>query len=471
MDEEWGMVEEPMSPGSRLFHQPRFNCYIVALMGFGRRIDLDVVKAGLELTLIRHPIAEGRGRPRWVRTKVVLEDHLVVVEVDPRKVECPDRFLEDYVSELTKTTMEDFSKPLWELHLINLPTTEAESVAIFRIHHSLGDGTSLVSLLLACTRKAADQNSLPTLPTSGRTRRIPHRRITTGDDKRWWKGLLAMLLSLWAALRLAWNTAVDMLLFAATAAFMKDDETPVKGQPGVGFNPKRIVRRTLNFEDMKTIKKALGSTINDVLLGMTSAGLAHYLHKRYKEEGFAGRRTLPENLRVRSAVLVTSDQGRKGNMKWGNCLGCVIVPFPVKQCEDPLDYVRMAKAVADRKKHSLESVCTFLGSLLILKAFGIQAAAVLPHRVFSHTTFSFSNVIGPVEEIAFCGHPLVYLAPTVYGHPHALTVHFQSYMNRMELVIAADESVITDPHKLCEAIAGSLKQMKDAAATVVPVGK
>lgn len=31
---------------------------------------------------------------------------------------------------------------------------------------------------------------------------------------------------------------------------------------------------------------------------------------------------------------------------------------------------------------------------------------------------SFSNLIGPIEEISFFGHPIAYMAPSVYGHPH-----------------------------------------------------
>lgn len=46
---------QPLSPASRLFTQPRLNCYIVAIMGFGKRLDVDVVKKGLEDTLLRHP--------------------------------------------------------------------------------------------------------------------------------------------------------------------------------------------------------------------------------------------------------------------------------------------------------------------------------------------------------------------------------------------------------------------------------
>ena len=46
---------EPLSPVSRMFHQPHFNLYIVAIMGSGKTINVEAVKAGLESTLVLHP--------------------------------------------------------------------------------------------------------------------------------------------------------------------------------------------------------------------------------------------------------------------------------------------------------------------------------------------------------------------------------------------------------------------------------
>lgn len=39
------------------------------------------------------------------------------------------------------------------------------------------------------------------------------------------------------------------------------------------------------------------------------------------------------------------------------------------------------------------------------------------HNIVSKTTVAFSNVVGPQEEISLYGHPLAYVAPTVYGAP------------------------------------------------------
>lgn len=47
--------EEPLSPTGRLFNEPNTNVHILAIMGFKTQIDLDVLKANLPSTLLKHP--------------------------------------------------------------------------------------------------------------------------------------------------------------------------------------------------------------------------------------------------------------------------------------------------------------------------------------------------------------------------------------------------------------------------------
>lgn len=172
-----------------------------------------------------------------------LEDHVIIPELDP-KVDFPDQFLEDYVSNLTRNPM-DLSKPLWELHLLNMKTSDAEAVGVFRIHHSMGDGASLVSLLLACTRKTLDPEAVPSVP-------VKKRAGSTDSGRFWW-----FFLAVWWAVRLIWNTLVDLLVFVATVVFLKDTNTPIKGAPGVELNTKKFVHRTVSFDDIRLVKNAL----------------------------------------------------------------------------------------------------------------------------------------------------------------------------------------------------------------------
>lgn len=48
----------------------------------------------------------------------------------------------------------------------------------------------------------------------------------------------------------------------------------------------------------------------------------------------------------------------------------------------------------------------------------------------------------------------------------ALTIHFQSYMGKMKMVLAVDETVIPDPHQLCMDLSDSLDSMKKAVVGV-----
>ena len=105
---------------------------------------------------------EETGEIKWVATEVNLDDHVVVPELESN-IESPDKFVEDYISNLTKPKL-DNSKPLWDLHLLNIKTSESEGVIVYRVHHSIGDGMSIMSLLLACSRKVSDPMALPTIP-------------------------------------------------------------------------------------------------------------------------------------------------------------------------------------------------------------------------------------------------------------------------------------------------------------------
>ncbi len=62
------------------------------------------------------------------------------------------------------------NKPLWEVHIIQYPTNNAAGNLIFKFHHSLGDGYTLMGVLISCLQRA-DNPSLP-LTFASRRRRL-----------------------------------------------------------------------------------------------------------------------------------------------------------------------------------------------------------------------------------------------------------------------------------------------------------
>ena len=188
---------------------------------------------------------------KWVPTKVNLDKHVIVPEVNPN-MEAADKFVEDYVFNLSKTGI-DKSQPLWDVHVLNVKTSDAEAVGIFRIHHSFGDGTSLMSLLLACTRQISDPQALPTLAVSKK------RILKQKSSSSLW--IWQCFIGFWWFCKLFWNTVVDVFMFLATSWFLKDTQTPLMGPPGNEFNPRRIVYRTVSLDDIKLIKNALNNMV------------------------------------------------------------------------------------------------------------------------------------------------------------------------------------------------------------------
>ncbi|KAI3494891.1 hypothetical protein L1887_36896 [Cichorium endivia] len=118
-----------------------------------------------------------------------------------------------------------------------------EAFRIFRIHHSLGDRTSLLSVLLSLVLA---RSQIPTQPP-----RFPPLRIPIQGGLR------------------------------PIAQGHGGGDTPLKAPAGAEFTPRRFIYRNVSLEDIKLIKNAMNLTINDVALGVTQAGLSLYLNRRY----------------------------------------------------------------------------------------------------------------------------------------------------------------------------------------------
>ncbi|KAL3653627.1 hypothetical protein CASFOL_003308 [Castilleja foliolosa] len=439
--------EEPGSPGARLMQAPGFNLCILAVLGYTTKIDIDLFKKELNRTLVKHPRFSSlmivknkkRGTFSWKRTKVDLDKHVIVPNLDP-DMDNPDEFVDDYISSLSKNHLSQ-EKPLWEIHVLNVKNSDANSNVIFKIDHSIGDGVSLISLVLACARKNSDPQSLP-VATNKRTR----------DN------------------------------IANNGLIKRDTKTAIKAGRGVELSPKRYVRRIISLDDVKLVKNAMNVSINDVVLGVTEAGLSRYLSTTYEKHDENGveiikkiTNPLPKNLRLRSACvfnlrpcarledlaeMMEEEKLLKG--MWGNLVGIAVLPLTIVLRDDPLIYIRRAKAMMDQKKLSLGHKCVFMMMKLIMFLFGSKIAAGVSTQIFRNTTLTFSNVVGPQEEISVYGHPLAYIAPSVFGFPQGLIIHYQSCANRLVIATGADEKLIPNPRQLCDDLVVSFENIKNA---------
>ncbi|OEL13222.1 O-acyltransferase WSD1 [Dichanthelium oligosanthes] len=397
--------------------------YVVAAIGLATPLNLPVFRAGLEAQLARNPyfrsiqVTDKDGTPRWVRTTVNMDNHIVVVprlELDETDAD-PDKAVEDYLSSLSTLPM-DHTRPPWEFHFLDVRTSEAASIVVLRMHHALADGMSLITLLVSSSRSAADPaKPMPVPPPPARRAGAIYAPPPSTGALVW----------IWSYLLLAWHTLVDVAAFVATILFLRDPHTLFKrvdnGEPQ---RPMRFIHRSFSLDDVKFIKNAMNCMDVDMI-----------------------------------------ESGKSDAVRWGNRLGYILLPFHLAMRDDPLEYVRKAKRIIDRKKSSLEMIVVHMAIDITFKIFGPKAGAYIFNNVLRNTTVTFSNLIGPPEQIELCGHPVAYIAPSVYGLQQALTVHYQSYSNTIKVILAVDEAQFPDFRQLLDDFAESLKLItKDVAA-------
>ncbi|GAB4824999.1 hypothetical protein Ancab_007872 [Ancistrocladus abbreviatus] len=97
-------------------------------------------------------VVDEKGERQWKRVDVKLEDHVKTpIFPDGLSPKSYDKYFDDY---LTKLAMEQLpqDKPLWEFHIVKYPTSNAAGHGIFKIHHALGDGYSLMGAFLSCLK-------------------------------------------------------------------------------------------------------------------------------------------------------------------------------------------------------------------------------------------------------------------------------------------------------------------------------
>ncbi|CAH2058768.1 unnamed protein product [Thlaspi arvense] len=455
---------EPLSPGSRLFISPGFYGVIVFTLGFKTRCDPSAIVEGIKNTWIKLPRFSSKvvndkknGETVWVPVSVRVEDHVVVPDLDHSSIENPDEFVEDYTSNIANTPM-DMSRPLWEFHVLNIKTSNAESLGIGKFHHSLGDGMSLMSLLYASSRKMSDPEAFPTTA-------VTKKHVESNNN--WW-----FISSFWFIIRVIFTTFTELFKSLLTLCFLRDTKTPLMAKPGDRVRPRKVIHRIISFDDVKFVKNAMKLKVNDVLLGMTQAGLSRYLSKKYEDEDpMVEKKKNLEKIRLRGTVVVNlrpdtkiedlADMMTKGSKcRWGNFIGIVIFPLWIRSEDDPLEYVRRAKSTMNKKKISMEALILYGLNKFTLKILGEKAVETITKRVFGHTTLTFSNVMGPNEEISFFNHPMSYVGASALVGPQALIIHFVSYVDKLIINLSVDTTVIPDPHLLCDDLIESLHIIK-----------
>ncbi|MCL7027717.1 hypothetical protein MKW94_004247 [Papaver nudicaule] len=457
--------KEPVTPLGRLFLQEETNNVINCLMVVKNPINIESIKTEIKNSLlIQHPrfrsvlVRNNNGIEYWKRTQNVnLDDHIFLshVKYPPNNISSADEIVNEYLADLAVSSPLSVDKPLWEIHVL-----KDQNALVWRFHHALGDGVSLMSLILAICRKVDQPDQLPTIPKSVKKNKRSFRENI-------WELVMTILLS--------FVYAVELLLTCLCSK--REAKTSISGGSGVELWPRKLATARFKIEDMKSVKNAvLNATINDVLFGVIAAGLSRYLdyHQPSDSKPLEGLRITGlgmVNLRKQPGIQDMSAlvKSKSLSSSWGNKFGFILLPiYYHKNVDDnPIQYVKRAKAMLDKKKLSLEAYFSYANTSLLMSLLGPKASALLTYRVFCNTSFTISNIVGPEEEIMFGGNPLTAFNVTSSSLPHALTMHMLSYAGKAEMQILVAKDIIPDPQFLAKCFEDALLEMKDASTDII----
>ncbi|XP_020977665.1 O-acyltransferase WSD1 [Arachis ipaensis] len=298
-------------------------------------------------------VQDKKGEKRWKKVDVNLKEH-VRTPIFPETLESNDTWFQDYLSRISMEELAQ-SKPLWEVHIVNSPTSDAHGSVIFKLHHALGDGYSLMGALLSCLQRADD----PSLPLS-----FPTLKPSKQESKST-KGICSSFSWLVSS---AFYTVADFGWSMLKSSIINDEKTPIRsGNVGVEFQPISISTMAFSINQVSDIKSRLGVTINDVVTGIVFYGTRLYMEEMNSKSKTAESTALVllNTRNIEGYQSINDMLNTKAKGPWGNKISFLHVPIPkLKQSRtsNPLEFIWEAHNIIKRKKQSLAVPLT--GTLL-----------------------------------------------------------------------------------------------------------
>lgn len=363
--------------------------------------------------------------------------------------------LQALVSDLMSMQL-DFAKPLWHFHLIE--GYGDRSVLLARMHHAVADGIALVQVLLSMT------DTSPDAPQEHEVQ--PSRRA------RGWNPLAPVVRPAQKAVKLTQRTVgatvktaltvardpehlIDLARTGTDVALTTGRVLLMAPDPQTIYRGKLVVRKQaawsdpIPLDDVKLIGRAVGGTVNDVLMSAAAGAMRRYMLGRGEPVADLNfRAVIPFNLRKPSRRI-----------ELGNKFGLVFLSLPIG-IGDPVDRLRELKQRMDALKDTTEPVVTF-GILGLIGMLPNRLEDMVVDIFGKKGTLVMTNVPGPREKLYLAGAPF---SEMMFWVPQSgrlgLGISILSYNNQVMIGVASDSSLVPDPETIIAGFHEELEALK-----------
>lgn len=396
-------------------------------------------------------VADAMGA-QWVDDEAFdLDRHVVTATLKRKRGQGERAALQALCGELAMTPL-DPARPLWQFHLV--PHYEGGSALVARVHHCIGDGIALISVMMSITDGGADPPK--------RRRREAQAAQEHGEGDWLADAVLKPLSDLTVkaigmygggiakSMELLSNPAglaggVDMAKagyqiahdVAALALMADDSPTRLKGKPA----GRKVVAwgEPIPLDAVKAIGKGLNCSVNDVLLACVAGAIGDWLAAQGEDPaGKQIRAMVPVNLRP-------LDQAWKLGNRFG--LAPLVLPIGVA---NPIERVYAVRQRMAELKGSYQPLLAF--AVLAMSGLFIKPVQDTVLGLFAKkTTAVMTNVPGPAQPLQFCGSTL---RQTMFWVPASgdvgVGVSILSYGGGVQFGLITDEHLCPHPQQIID---------------------
>lgn len=377
------------------------------------------------------PVPLGLHSPEWIDDPGF--------DISSHLHDAPPLPLHDLVDQIMSMPLRR-DRPLWELWIARDPNRQSLTL-VGKAHHCMVDGIAAVQLasLLLDPTPEPDQSGTDAWLAAPEPDRMGLLLKAIGDRTSEQLGLLRWPLKAAAApTRTALELAGNVPRVARTLRHVLRAAPP--SQLNKPLSPLRRLAWTQRpLEDLRKVKRAYGTTINDVLLAAVAGGLRTYQAQIGQQPG-----------ELKAMVPVNVRDGRD---QLGNHISFVFAELPCAE-PDPVRRLRFAHAAMTERKLDGDPQTTDLA----LKA-AEYAPTIVQHAisraVASPRTFNLvvSNIPGPTLQLYMLGCPLQAAYPVVpLADEHALSIGMTTVNNTACLGIYTDPQALPDSQRLAHHI-------------------
>lgn len=352
-------------------------------------------------------------------------------------------------------------RPLWEAWVVE-GLEDNRYALVLKVHHAAVDGVSGTSLIRHLFDNSPEIRSLPAT-CNPKGEKIPTTaelfayamRSRTGSPRRFFN-----LLSDSA-------TAVNRMLKRRNDHPEVERSIPLTA-PRTHFNrrigPHRdVALALLSLADIKAVKNATNTTVNDVVLAICGGVLRKYLQDKNDLPEKSLISMVPISVRTQEKSKATNNQV---SGMWATLATHV---------DDPLERVRLINADTQCAKEDFDAIGANLlqdwAEFNTLGAFNLAvrlfASSGLVDRVAPVHNTIISNVPGPREPLFLAGsriEMLYPLGPVMEGV--GLNISLASYEDRVCFSIQVDSGLVQDVGEIAELFVPAFAELKQAAGVV-----